>query len=342
MAEPPAKIVDFYERVRSLSMRDVAKLPGYIDLEANERLVKHPQLFVAPERGMKMQDDYFRIQGVFFDFAGRCAMPGCPQQNKHIHSIQAPGVREVRGFPGLSIYPTYFLPVLPELLQMVLDLQGIELGDNSPKLSQPGHEGVKGKHVVLPPELRTLIQKTYPMMVNPDRATVYIPTSQHPPGLRQPQTENDVALHLFLGCDAIFIVGNEAAVDDQKSDTAHRDVVVDDDDWKNFVKFDSDGEDREENLQSSIKIDHEKNDKEDSIPGNPPPEPNVGAFRLRAGDVLLFDDQTINSWVGVAKVLEGSSCLWQQWPHLRKDTRDSDPAAIRGQLNGRTIEVEIR
>lgn len=350
MAEPPTAISDFFEQVRGMSIQDLTELPDFIDLEANERLVKHPRISVHAKMAVILQEDYPLIQGVFFDFNGRCSI-GCPQETRHIHGIQASGVLQVKDFPGLYIYPKLLLPVLPELLDTVMGLHESGEVDESKEALSLDHEDAPGRQALLPPKFRSLIRGSFPMMFNQHdqatRATIYTSTPERQHGLRQSHATRSVIPYLSLGCDAVLVIGNENTSGESQgnhtsNETQQKDVVHDSNSWKDFISLDSDDEDKSENKQSIARIDHSSKNEEHSKPKISPRPGNVSAIHLRAGDVLLLDNKGTDNWYGIAKVLEGSSRSKQQWPHIWRDEQRPDSLALRGQLCDKTIEVEIR
>ncbi|CAJ2500222.1 Uu.00g030750.m01.CDS01 [Anthostomella pinea] len=102
-AEPPSHIKTFYEQIQSKSRDVLVQQPYYIDPRASP--IQSP-LCIDLRKASAFQDRWYDIQGVFFDFAGRCVY--CAGSGKHPHSVQADGIRAVEGFPGLHIYPRLF------------------------------------------------------------------------------------------------------------------------------------------------------------------------------------------------------------------------------------------
>lgn len=347
MAEPPAEIQDFCDKIRSSNIEELRRDSRFIDLGANERLISHPLLSSNRELAEKLQIQFSTYQHAYWECTARCIL-NCPQKGYHEHGTQANGVLRVKGFPEIHIVPKLLVPALPELLDEVM---GVITGTTYPWEENP-------QQVTFACHFRNNILSTFGEIFDIDQGDTcverFMSTVERSSGLRRPRLENKVVdrliggdtesrvenapfVHMTFGCDAILVVGNQTLAQRQNND---EDKDAGDGKWTDLVDLGSDSEDNTGTIESSSELD-EASKEDGSQPTNHGLETNLAAILLRAGEILVFDDDNSNTWYGIAKVTEESSQLAAQWPHLRKDMRCSDPGQLRGQLAGKTIEVEF-
>ncbi|KAF2166756.1 hypothetical protein M409DRAFT_54546 [Zasmidium cellare ATCC 36951] len=339
MAQLPDRIRAFRDRIRTMNLQDLNL--HFIDLSENERTVTAPLLKVNHQLGQQLQDSYPSIQSGFFDYTGHCQM-GCPMDQMHVHSIQARGgVLQVEGFPGVYVYPEMLVPVLPELLDEVMDLEQTPEAKDLEYVLHTGHEGARCRQVVPPGKLSGVICDAFPSMFKINRAksaTLSVSTPEHMVGMRRPNGQRGIIAHVSLGCDAVIVLGTEKPEYEGGSadEPAEQDEAVQADSWHDLVDLDRNAD------ESPVRPPSQSSDRLSS-PAATSFKPELplalAAIQLRAGDALIFDNRGCATWYGLAKVLEGSSRLDPQWPHLREDSQDS---GIRGQLNGKTVEIEFQ
>lgn len=100
--EPPAELLDLYRRVQTLDTNALTHEACYVDPRAffSGPAAPSPLLRRSDLKNAAWQESYGSVQEAFFDFAGRCMY--CENPERHPHSVQASGVLEVEGFPGMS------------------------------------------------------------------------------------------------------------------------------------------------------------------------------------------------------------------------------------------------
>lgn len=315
--DPPREIQQFYDKIHSLSLEEIAKLPEYICLSDSEGLVQHDLLSLDYQAAQKHQNAYHTLQETLFDIAGRCTM-GCPMTQKHPHNIQAGPVLKVKDFASVTIYPRLLQPVLPEMLDEMMALYA---------------KTDKGSRIRVRDEYAHVVRHFYSHYISPE-AGFHLATQDRPSGLGncllpgRSRSMNTVST--VLGCDAIFVMGAKSTVQPTVPSSE------DDESWKDLVSFEP-----ESGIDAAdVKVESE--------PKDPSPKYSLAAIHLRAGDVVTLDAPRTGNfhgwwpWFGIAKVLEQSSSVAYQFPHLRLDDRDgAGIQAIRGLLTGRALQVEF-
>lgn len=328
MAEPPDSIRAFYDEVQSTSLEELSDSPKYADPLPLVHLPQHRLLVSDSKASAKLQDDYPRIQLLFFDFSGRCSMFNCPQPARHLHSIQARGVTQIEGFPGVLLYPQVFLPVMPELLDAVL-------GND-----QKQENGTS--------DVERLVQGTFAHQFEggadhqDGSLAMSISTAENSNKLRQPHLGRHGLVYLSLGSDVLLVLGSEAMLGDEiTAESASGGDVINDDDWQDLVNFDSDEESMSKVTKDRATV---VSKTATSTKDASTRHSHLAAVHLRAGDAIVLNERASNIWYGIAKVLDGSSVPEPyQWPHLREDEQSEGRITMtRGQLGGKAVQLEFR
>ncbi|KAK4496225.1 hypothetical protein PRZ48_012205 [Zasmidium cellare] len=335
MAQLPGSIRAFRDHIRPMSMKDLHKHPKFMDLSSKERWAKTSITKADTKLSHELHESYPLVQSGFFHFSGHCQMH-CPMDQQHIHGIQTPGVLRVKGIPGVCIYPRAFVPVLPEFLDAMMQLEPVAEEKGMEYVLHTANEVAKCAQVVPPDELSGVIRTAFPSYFrihNAESATLSVSTPERMVGMRQPNSNRGIVAHVSLGCDAVIVLGTEKPEYDDGDlvEPAQDEVVFANDSWQDLV--DLDGKADEHPVRAPI---------HDNKRASPVPKASplaLAAIQLRAGDALIFGNRACATWYGLAKVLDSSSQLDHQWPYLREDSRDS---GTRGQLNGKTVEIEFQ
>ncbi|KAK4494760.1 hypothetical protein PRZ48_014116 [Zasmidium cellare] len=375
--EPPAPIRRFYEEMKRLDLSSLTIHSATIEpRKYSEDKSKNSKLRYSAAKTLEMQDNYEAVQLACFDFIGYCEF--CGGRSRHAHSVQGTAVFEIEGFPGLYLYPELLRNnfVLKELLDQLMH-RDLACPDGHTNLhddyhvTYPPHSTQTARQTsffdpeasqlkmqprlvdswvnfpitvtdfvrklrwfrfTLPTNIKQLIEGIISLEVK--SATAHISSPNEMLDLRQIQQRKGFQLDLSLGLDGYIVIGRECQPSEmEQSGPPSPTKKVPDENWRGLL-IGLDNEDEKHDQSEDVDTNDGSTDVRDGF--------HLAAIRLEHGDALLFCDEGLNTWHGVAKVVEGSFGPWEEdWPCWFEKGHDSRFQDWRGCMRGRRIDMVI-